>query len=545
MIKDIKANLKPIIRLTLFMSFPLLTLLFVGLFLITETNQYFRESVAVFILTAMFIGVILLFSNIKLNKILLLFFQFLLSFLVAFKLFFYYTFGTKPSASAIFVIFETNATEASEFFSNYFDLSIISIIILSFLVFVFLLIWLFKKPKVFQFLQLKKLSLLFKSVIILLIIISGYFLNRSFSEQSIILTLAHSIQEYNTAKNYYKEHLAKPENEAVKIIYQSEAPQVGVVIIGESTSRWHMGLYGYNRKTNPLLSKMKEELYVFNDVIAPEVMTIRSLEKVLTLSNYKNPKADNNFSVIQLANAAGFETFWISNQQPVGFTESTPTIIATAAKHKQFLATDSYMYSIYDEALIPEIKNALNTEGIRKLIFVHLIGTHRAYNKRYPYEFDYFEGINARTKFKTDYSKVKVNEYDNAVRYNDFVISEIINLVKEQQKNSFVVYFSDHGDDVFDTQDFVGHHTHKGSKPMFDIPFLSWFSKDYLASNKRIDTLKGYSKRKYNAEDFIYSFSDIIDVEFESFDATKSIFNSNFKEQKRLIKDSLDYDTWN
>ncbi|MEJ6791609.1 MAG: sulfatase-like hydrolase/transferase [Lacinutrix sp.] len=299
-----------------------------------------------------------------------------------------------------------------------------------------------------------------------------------------------------------------------------------------------------NRETNPILSKMKDELYVFNDVIASDVMTIRSLEKVLTLSNYNNPKAENNFSVIQLANTAGFDTFWISNQQPVGFTESTPTIIATAAKHKQFLATDSYMYSIYDEALLPEIKKALKETGERKLIFVHLIGTHRTYKKRYPENFSYFEGINERTKIKTEYSKTKVNEYDNAVKYNDLVVSNIINLVKEQENNSFVLYFSDHGDDVFDTQDFVGHHTHKGSKPMFDIPFLSWFSKDYLAANKRIDTLKTYSNRKYNTEDFIYSFSDIIDVKFKGFDAKRSIFNSDFKEHKRLIKDSLDYDAW-
>lgn len=545
MTNEIKTNLKSILRLALVMGFPLLVFMFLGLFVIPKTYSYLREFGAVFLLTTIFTGVILLFNSIKVKRVLLLVFQFLLSFLVGFKLFFYYTFGAKPSASAIFVIFETNATEASEFFSNYFDFSIISIFILSFLVFIFLLICFFIKQKTFQFLYLEKLSLLFKSAIILLMVFCSYLLNRSFSEQSIILTLSHSIKEYNIAKNYFKEHLAKPENEALKIISKSNEPQLGIVIIGESTSRWHMGLYNYNRETNPFLSKMKDELFVFNNVIAPDVMTIKSLEKVLTLSNYKNPKAENNFSVIQLANAAGFETFWISNQQPVGFTESTPTIIATAAKHKQFLATDSYAYTIYDEALIPEVKNALKAKGKRKLIFVHLIGTHRTYKKRYPKAFSYFEGTNERTKYKTEYSKQKVNEYDNAVRYNDYVVSEIINLVKKEQNNSFVVYFSDHGDDVFDTQDFVGHHRHKGSKPMFDIPFLSWFSKKYLATNRRIDTLNNYSTRKYNTEDFIYSFSDIINVEFEGFDATKSIFNANFKEQKRLIKDSLDYDSWN
>ncbi|WP_034058153.1 sulfatase-like hydrolase/transferase [Lacinutrix jangbogonensis] len=543
MIKDLKANLKPILKLTLIMSFPLLVIALVGFFLIPETNLYFRELGALFLHTAIFVGIMLFFNTFKLRKVFLLIFQFLLSFLVAFKLFFYYTFEAKPSASGVFVIFETNAAEASEFFSSYFDFTIGAIISVSFLVFFILILQLVFKQKQFQFLRFKNISLIFKVVTILLIVASAYFLRRSFRDQSLFI-ISHSIQEYNIAKNYYKEHLAKQENQSIKINSKNEKPQVGIVIIGESTSRWHMQLYNYNRETNPILSKMKDELFIFNDVIAPEVMTIKSLEKSLTLSDHNNPKAENNFSIVQLANAAGFETFWISNQQPVGFTESTPTIIATAAKHKQFLATDSYFYSIYDEALIPEIRNAIKTESKRKLIFVHLIGTHRLYPKRYTKEFDYFEGVNERTKYKTAYSKAKVNEYDNAVRYNDFVVSEIIKLTKAENENSFVVYFSDHGDDVFDTQDFVGHHGHKGSKPMFDVPFLAWFSDDYLNNNKRIDTLNNYENRKYNAEDFIYSFSDIINLDFEGFDATRSIFSSSFKERKRLIKERLDYDTW-
>jgi heptose-I-phosphate ethanolaminephosphotransferase len=540
----IKANLKSILRLTLVMSFPFLVFVFLGLFLIPEMANYFREIGAVFLLTSIFISFTLLFNGFKLKRILVLFFHLILSFLIAFKLFFYYTFNSKPSASAIFVIFETNATEASEFFASYFNSAIIFIILLCFSVFVFLLVITFTNSNALKFLSTLKLLIVPKIVIILCIVFSSYLLNRSFKDQSLILTLSHAIQEYNTAKNYYKEHLAQSNNKAIKILSKSSEPQVGVVIIGESTSRWHMQLYNYNRETNPELIKLKDELFIFNDVIAPDVMTIRSLEKSLTLADFNNPKIDNNFSIVQLANAAGFDTFWISNQQPVGFTESTPTIIAAAAKHKKFLATDSYYYSIHDESLIPDIEKALNDKGSRKLIFVHLIGTHRLYKKRYPEIFSYFEGVNELTKFKTEYSKLKVNEYDNAVRYNDFVVSKIINLVKEKQGNSFVTYFSDHGDDVFDTQDFVGHHTHKGSKPMFDIPFLAWFSKDYLKSNKKIDSLKNYSNRKYNAEDFIYSFSDIIDVEFERFDATRSIYNSNFKERNRLIKKGLDYDTW-
>ncbi|WP_299885796.1 sulfatase-like hydrolase/transferase [uncultured Lacinutrix sp.] len=526
------------------MSFPLLLFFTLGYFLVSETDSFYRELGAIFCITVICISFILLVKSYKLKSILLVFFQWLLALFIAFKLFFYYTFDTKPTASSIFVIFETNATESSEFFKSYFNFSFIVILMLCFSICIYLIIKSLLKEKAFNFLDFSITNRAFQISLIGLILVSGYMLRRSFSEQSIVLKLSESIKDYNIAKDYYKEHLAQSINNDIKITSQTKEEQIGIVIIGEATSRWHMGLYNYNRKTNPLLSKMKEELYVFNDVIAPDVMTILSLEKALTLSNNKNPKAENNFSVVQLANAANYDTYWISNQQPVGFTESTPTIIATAAKQQQFLATDNYFSTIYDESLIPEIEKVITSKGKRKLVFVHLIGTHRTYKKRYPESYNYFKGVNERTKFKTDKSKRLVNEYDNAIRYNDYVISEIINLVKKQHKNSFVVYFSDHGDEVYDTIDFVGHHRHKGSKPMFDIPFIAWFSDKYKLKNSRIDTLTNYSNRKYNAEDFIYSFSDIINVDFIGNDKSRSLFNINFKERKRWIKDSLDYDRW-
>src|SRR5690606_14130732 len=101
----------------------------------------------------------------------------------------------------------------------------------------------------------------------------------------------------------------------------NDAPQTYVVIIGESTSARNMGLYGYYRNTNPLLTEIKDELLIFNDVISPHTHTIPSLNKMLSLSNFENPDVIHCGSIVQLANAAGFSTYWISNQQPIGIHE--------------------------------------------------------------------------------------------------------------------------------------------------------------------------------------------------------------------------------
>ncbi|TYC14892.1 sulfatase-like hydrolase/transferase [Bizionia gelidisalsuginis] len=165
------------------------------------------------------------------------------------------------------------------------------------------------------------------------------------------------------------------------------------------------------------------------------------------------------------------------------------------------------------------------------------------YKKRYPEAFNYFSGVNERTKFKTEYSKLKVNEYDNAVRYNDFVVRRIIEMVKGENRSSFVVYFSDHGDEVFDTIDFVGHHGSKVTRPMHDVPFIAWFSERYKKENPALIAAAFKNvKQPYALEDFTHSFSDLIKVKFKGVDSTKSIFNKEFKVKTRQLRHGRFYD---
>ncbi|MBD2820336.1 sulfatase-like hydrolase/transferase [Xenorhabdus sp. 42] len=63
------------------------------------------------------------------------------------------------------------------------------------------------------------------------------------------------------------------------------------MIIGESTSRNHMGLYGYRYNTTPNLQKIKNSnLHIFTDVISPNASTIPSLKKIFTFFNSENEK---------------------------------------------------------------------------------------------------------------------------------------------------------------------------------------------------------------------------------------------------------------
>ncbi|WP_156875585.1 sulfatase-like hydrolase/transferase [Lacinutrix venerupis] len=528
----ISKNIISILKLGAIYLCPVLFFLVYALFLIPNTIDYFKELLAFTLFSLIFYALSLLLKN-RLRQIFTIIALAILFALLIIKLSFYSHYGVKINASALFVILETNGVEASEFFVNYFNKTVIVLLIAGIIGFT-ISVYLFKAFLNCNF----EMSVIFKILSVFYIIGSLLVINFKFSHENIILSSVKTFKDYKITKSNLKENLAKPLSNNIVVKPIGDKEKTYVVIIGESTSRWHMQLYGYARETNPKLTEIKNELLIFNNVIASNVHTLRALEKSLTLSDFKSPNRIDNASIVQMANAAGFETFWISNQKPVGFYESIPTIISSAAKHKTYVNTQESSDVVLDENLLPHINKALNNTAKQKLIFIHLMGTHSTYNKRYPKDFDVFkEATNENLK-----AKKVINEYDNAILYNDFVVREIIESVKSKNQNSYVVYFSDHGDEVYDTFDFVGHNEFHGTKPMYEVPFIVWFSKQYKQSFPELFSLENITNRPYILEDFIHSFSDISKITFNRFNEEKSIFNSNFKEKKRLIKKGEDYD---
>lgn len=465
----------------------------------------------------------------------------LLSCLAFVKLSFYYHYTVKLSVSALFVIFETNAEESSEFLSYYIDAFVLGLAGVIFIPWIGLLPSILKRK--LKIISINKMNLiLWKIALFLGIIGSALIIHKKFSDQNIIYTSIASYSEYQDTKENLKKTLAKKESEVIQVTSSLDTPQTYIVIIGESTSRWHMQLYGYERETNPLLSEIKNELAAFDNVITPNVHTILALDKILTLSDYDTPNKQENASIVQLANQAGFTTYWLSNQRPVGMHESVATIIGNAANQKFYLATDNYNSTIYDEVVLPKLEDILLQKNSKKMIFIHLIGTHSDYKKRYPIQFDYFNESPPKTEFSNESNEHIINEYDNAVRYNDYIIRNIIEQVRKENTSSYVIYFSDHGDEVYDTIDLMGHNEYFATKPMYEIPFIVWLSPIFKEQNPKFKELKSIEDRKYNLEDFIFSFSDLSNIDFNLKDYTRSIFNPKFLARKRWIKKQEDYD---
>ncbi len=487
-------------------------------------------------LTAYFLCIlaIILLNNCIRKKGAFLLFLFITSFLFSIIAFFeaahWFIFNNEITASTIHIILETTEGESSEFISNYLspELAIMAILHLFAVIFGFLY-----TKRNFGNTQLRwsnrtRIISSGGAVVCMLLIIplKTYFLPAiSVEAYSVYMDNRKQlseldITEYGTFKNVI--HSASDEEETY------------VLVIGESTTSHHMGIYGYYRNTTPLLEKRKAELAIYNQVSTPYSNTKLSLGAALSL--YPNDlEKKYNSTLIQLFNKAGFKTYWISNQKPIGIYETSTRLIAKKSQKSVYTDMSEVMY---DDQVLPHLKKALQEEARKKLIVIHLMGTHAMYIKRYPKSFDIFT-TTPRTLFQHDLAYEKINHYDNAVVYNDYIINSIIDAVEKTNSKSYVLYFSDHGEDVYETIDQACHTQEIGTKPMHDIPFLLWLSETYRTQN----TNSVFNpERKYSLENLIHTVSDLSNINFEGFSPDTSVVNPLFVERKRIISNGQYYE---
>ena len=141
----------------------------------------------------------------------------------------------------------------------------------------------------------------------------------------------------------------------------------------------------------------------------------------------------------------------------------------------------------------------------------------------------------------TEKAKEITAEYDNAVLYNDFVMDEIFK--RFEDKNALIIYISDHGQEMYENgSNFAGHSDEIfGNRSMIEIPMLVWTSKSFREMYpEKIDALKNSVDNPYRTDLIIHTILDLMDIETETFDATKSIVNEKFdKFRPRIYNNSV------
>jgi len=229
-----------------------------------------------------------------------------------------------------------------------------------------------------------------------------------------------------------------------------------VVLVGESVRKQNMSLYGYQRETTPNEVAERNNMLLYQNAYSPAAITNMSVPIVLSninIDNYQKELKKLSDNIVNAANHSGYNTFWYSTQ---GGAHGI-TAIATFSKNKKFL-------NGYDEAVIPYLKEALKDSSPKKLIVLHINGSHPYACDKYPPKEAVWEG--------------GIDEcYDNSIRYTDKLIGQIFELLKN--KNSALVYFSDHGqikeNEVYKHGDY---------REAVQVPYFVWFSPSIKTDKK-------------------------------------------------------------
>lgn len=479
-----------------------------------------------------------LISNDKLRRIYgqLAFMGFCIT--MIFETLYFLLFKVFISPSTLYLLFDTNTNESFEFIQSYIG----GLEIFSALVLIVVSLFCFKRIKAQYASFAVDSGTLSLTMVLLIGVTIGYLKWSTHIIYNLPYLTIKSFVEYSKiSKKLDAYALEKPGLfEDANSILTQQNEGVYVLILGESTARSHMGLYGYERQTTPRLDSMSNSLWRFNDVISPNAHTIESITKMLTLGNYENLDLIPKGSIIQLANAAGFKTFWLSNQRPVGINESLVTKIARSASEVKFTTTMHGRHNrILDQALLPELDAILKTSTQQpKFIIVHLAGTHMLYENRYPEDEQEFWDTPNIAYTSEDNFRI-VNHYDNAILYTDFIIHDIIKKIEALKTKSTVLFLSDHGEELFQDADFAGHNEDVATKSMYDIPFFLWQSERYANDQSLIFD----ANRPYMTDDFFHTMAEVLQISSNVVDTTRSIFSKSFKARPRLVLSGEDYDT--
>ena len=288
--------------------------------------------------------------------------------------------------------------------------------------------------------------------------------------------------------------------------HDAEAPEVYVMVVGETARAHNFSLYGYPRETNPLLSKTPG-IIAFPDATTQSNTTHKSVPMLLSAASAEDfERLFHEKGILAAFKEAGFHSVFISNQQP---NHSFIDFLGEQADEHYFLKKeDASKGNHYDEDLLkkldeilPEADASLSGHYRYRKLFVvlHTYGSHFNYQERYPRSFAYFKP-DSRSEAKPENRQDLLNAYDNTIRYTDYILHGIVErlqkweklqakaLAKTQAKTlgatsqptSAMLYTSDHGENIFDDdRRLFLHAAPKASDYELHVPFIIWTSEGF------------------------------------------------------------------
>ena len=331
-----------------------------------------------------------------------------------------------------------------------------------------------------------------------------------------------------------------------------------MLIIGESYNRHHSSQYGYTMPTTPRQQKLERQgrLVKYTDVVSPWNLTSFVFKLLFSLYSVGDKGEWCDYPLFpELFRKAGYHVTFITNQflpkakEAVydfsgGFFLNNPKLSAA-----QFDTRNTQLHR-YDEDLLKDYDELQGQNTDHNLIIFHLLGQHVQYRQRSPKERKLFRG--------DDYKELKPNlnarerqtlaDYDNAILYNDSVVTEIVK--KFENEDAIVIYVPDHGEECYegDMHFFCRMHSAKIDARLahaeFDIPMWIWCSRKYIKKRPEVfRQVVNARNRRFMTDALAHMLLYLGGIHARDYNEQLNLLSPEYNENRpRILKNTTDYD---
>jgi lipid A ethanolaminephosphotransferase len=306
--------------------------------------------------------------------------------------------------------------------------------------------------------------------------------------------------------------------------FSSDEKTVVILVIGEAARAKNFQLYGYDRPTNPLLSKAR--VVALKNATTCATYTTAAVRCMLSNVDAESLFSKRYESLPSYLQRNGIDVIWRTRNWG-----EPPITVRTYQKASDLAADCAGARCAYDEILLSRLEQRIKASSSQRVFVVlHQSGSHGpAYYAKYPTEFEYFKPVCESVELGKCTHDELINAYDNTILYDDYFLVRVIGVLQQLQDTAtLMIYVSDHGESLGE----YGMYLHGVPYPIApdvqkDIPFIIWMSDEFVRENA-VQIVRLESQRVHSQRDIFHTVMGAFHMHSDAYMAKYDIFNEMF-----------------
>lgn len=310
-------------------------------------------------------------------------------------------------------------------------------------------------------------------------------------------------------------------------VAQESRKTLVVFVVGETARADHFALNGYERQTNPNLSKF--DIVSFGEVRSCGTSTAESVPCMfsdLGRADYSVAKALMRENALDILVRAGVDVLWLENNSSCkGVCARVPSETTWSLGDTEFCEGGDCR----DDLLVRQLGTALAAADNDMIVVMHQIGSHGpSYFKRFTDAFRMYTPTCDTNQLSSCSQEEIVNSYDNSILYTDKILAETIAALEgvSDRFDTAMIYVSDHGESLGEN----GIYLH-GMPYMFapdvqkHVPMVVWASAGYRKKTALdMSCVAAESGMAFSHDNLFHSMLGMFDVRTDVYRPVLDIF---------------------